>query len=256
MYKMNTLIGYKLLGQDGEFGKIKEFLFDDQHWAVRYLVADTGSWLEDRQVLISPYVLKSIDAPNKQIHIELTRAQIEASPPLSTDLPVSKQYQEAYYSYYGLPLYWGGPYMWGASMDIIKDREIWNINAPTENAWDPHLRSSHDMSGHKILALDGEIGHAADFILDDSSWAIRYLEIATSNWPVAKHVLISPRWIERISWKDMSVTVSLLRDTIKNSPIYNPNVLLTRDYESDLHHHYKRDVYWAETLAKIEGLKS
>jgi hypothetical protein len=34
---------------------VKDFYFSDQQWAVRYVVADTGSWLLDRLVLISPH---------------------------------------------------------------------------------------------------------------------------------------------------------------------------------------------------------
>ena len=46
---------------DGEIGKVREFYFDDQHWAIRYLVADTENWLAGRQVLISPYALGSVN---------------------------------------------------------------------------------------------------------------------------------------------------------------------------------------------------
>ena len=53
---------YKLGARDGEIGKVKEFYFDDQSWAVRYLIADTGGWLSGRRVLISPYAL---DPANK-----------------------------------------------------------------------------------------------------------------------------------------------------------------------------------------------
>ena len=51
------LRGYKLIARDGEIGKAEEFYFDDQSWAVRYLIAETGGWLVGRQVLISPYAL-------------------------------------------------------------------------------------------------------------------------------------------------------------------------------------------------------
>jgi hypothetical protein len=43
--KAKTLKGYKLDSLDGEIGKVKEFYFDDQHWTIRYLVADTGTGL-------------------------------------------------------------------------------------------------------------------------------------------------------------------------------------------------------------------
>jgi len=89
-----TLKGYKLNGLDGEIGKIKEFYFDDHYWTIRYLVADTGNWLRDRQVLISPRALGAINKNVKNIAVNLTKKQIEDSPSISSDKPVSRQFEE------------------------------------------------------------------------------------------------------------------------------------------------------------------
>ena len=55
LQSIQKLYADKLGAADGEIGHVKDFYFDDQSWAVRYLVADTGGWLNGRQVLISPY---------------------------------------------------------------------------------------------------------------------------------------------------------------------------------------------------------
>ena len=101
--------GLQIKGLDGEIGKVKEFYFDDLHWTIRYLVANTGNWLTGRQVLISPYALIAIFGEKQCIDINLTKKQIENSPPLNSDKPVSRQFEENYYGYYGWPMYWGGP---------------------------------------------------------------------------------------------------------------------------------------------------
>ena len=121
--KAKTLQGYKLESRDGEIGKVNEFYFDDRHWAIRYLVADTGKWLTGRQVLISPYALVAVNKEEQHITIDLTKKQIEASPSLYSDKPVSRQFEQAYYGYYGYPMYWGGPYMWGPYPYLVRDRE-------------------------------------------------------------------------------------------------------------------------------------
>ena len=250
--KAKTLKGYKLDSLDGEIGKVKEFYFDDQHWTIRYLVADTGNWLTGRQVLISPYALVAVNKEEQHIAIDLTKKQIEDSPSLDSDKPVSRQFEEAYYGYYGWPMYWGGPYMWGPYPYIVRDREKWRESAQGEKAWDPHLRSTHDVSGHHIQAADGEIGHVEDFIIDDETWAIRYLIIDTRNWWPGKKVLVSPQWIERVSWSESKVFVNLIRETIKQSPEYTEESLLTRDYETGLHRHYNRQGYWVDEPAAKE----
>ena len=103
--KAKTLNGYKLDSLDGEIGKVNEFYFDDRHWTIRYLVADTGNWLTGRQVLISPYALNSVIKSEKHLSVDLTKKQIEDSPSLNTDKPVSRQFEEDYHGYYGWPTY-------------------------------------------------------------------------------------------------------------------------------------------------------
>jgi len=249
--KAKTLKGYKLDSRDGEIGKVKEFYFDDHHWTIRYLVADTGNWLTGRQVLISPYALIAVIKEEEHITIDLTKKQIENSPPLDADKPVSRQFEDAYYGYYGWPDYWGDTYMWGSYPYIERDGKKWKESAQAEKAsWDPHLRSTYDVSGHHIQATDGEIGHVDDFVIDDETWAIRYLIIDTQNWWPGKKVLVSPQWIERVSWKESKVFVGLSRETIKQSPEYTEEALLTRDYETRLHQHYNRQGYWIDEPRK------
>jgi hypothetical protein len=249
--KAKTLQGYTLNSIDfGEIGKVKEFYFDDQHWAIRYLIADTGNWLTDRQVLISPYALAAVNKDEQYITIDLTKKQIEDSPPLTSDKPVSRQFEEIYHGYYEYPMYWSGPFMWGSYPYIERDRNKWREPAQDAETWDPNLRSTHDVSGHHIQAADDEIGHVEDFIIDDETWAIRYLIIDTRNWWPGKKLLVSPQWIERVSWDESKVFVNLPRETIKQSPEYTEESVLNRDYETRLHGYYNRQGYWVETVAK------
>jgi hypothetical protein len=250
--KAKTVKGYKLDSLDGEIGRAHEFYFDDQHWAIRYLVAETGNWLLNRQVLISPYALVAVNNEKQQIEINLTKKQIEDSPSLDSDKPVSRQFEDAYYGFYGWPLYWGGPNMWGAYPFIVRDPEQWTENTQGEKTWDPYLRSTNDVTGHHIQAADGEIGHVEDFIIDDETWAIRYLIIDTQNWWPGKKVLVSPQWIERVSWIESKVFVNLTRETIRQAPEYTDASLLTRDYETELHRHYNRQGYWFDEPADKE----
>ncbi|HLN54504.1 MAG TPA: PRC-barrel domain-containing protein [Bacteroidales bacterium] len=235
---------FELNGLDEEVGGIKEFYFDDKFWTIRYLVASTGSWLNKRQVLISPYFIGNIDHELEFINVNLTKKEIEGSPSIDTDKPVSRQFEESYYSYYGAPVYWGGPSVWGPVPSIVHDRNMWRDIKPRENTWDPNLRSSKDVTGHTIQAKDDKIGHVDDFIIDEESWTIRYLVIDTKDWLPGKKVLISPEWIDRISWNDSKVFVNLTTDSIKNAPEFDEDEVVSREYESRLYNHYKRQGYW------------
>ncbi|HET6556918.1 MAG TPA: PRC-barrel domain-containing protein [Prolixibacteraceae bacterium] len=249
LIKANSIKNYKLLSTDGEVGKVKEFFFDDQFWTVRYLIADTGNWLTGKLVLISPYAIQSIDNVEERIITNLSKQQIENSPAMHTDLPVSRQYEATYHGYYGYPQYWGGAFMWGALPYLSRDRNEWDTTDENESSGDPNLRSTKDVSGHNIQATDGEIGHVDDFIIDEDTWAIRYLVIDTQNWWAGKKVLVSPRWIRRVSWDDQKVYVNLSQERIRESPEYTDDLLLTRDYETRLHSYYNQTGYWTEETA-------
>jgi uncharacterized protein YrrD len=244
LVRVKALEGYKLGSLNGDIGKVKEFYFDDKYWTIRYLVADTGNWLTGRQVLISPYALVRVLKEEEEISINLTRDQIEKSPALASDKPVSKQFEGAYYGYYGWPMYWGGPYMWGAEPYLARDRKQQLEAASIKESWDPNLRSTREVTGYHIQASDGKIGHVEDFIIDDETWAIRYLVIDTQNWWPGEKLLVSTRWIDRVSWSEQTVLIDLTQEVIRHSPKYSEDALLTRDYEDELHRHYHRRGYW------------
>ncbi len=237
--KVRTIKGYSLEGIDGEIGKVEEFYFDDRHWTIRYLVANTGDWLTGRKVLISPYALVAVSDEKKSISINLMKSQIEGSPSLDSDKPVSRQFENEYNGYYGWPNYWSGSLAWGLYPFIARDRKEIPLPVVEEVAGDPHLRSTDEVTGYHIQATDGEIGHVDDFIIDDVTWDIRYLIVKTQNWLPGKKILVSPQWIGSVSWDESKVFVNLLRETIRDSPEYSEDTLLTTEYESGLHRHYQ-----------------
>lgn len=250
LIKAKALKGYSLKSLDGDIGAVSDLYFDDRYWAVRYLVANTGNWLTGKMVLISPYSLKMVHKEKQEVLVDLTKKQIENCPSIETQAPVSNQYEGMYNEYYGYPNYWGGPYMWGGNPYVELDRSKWGLAAADAHAWDRHLRSTQEVTGYHIHASDGEIGHVAEFILDEL-WAIRYLVVATTNWLPGKKVLIAPTWIENVSWEEQKVSIGLTRETIKLAPEYSDEALLTRDYEAALYGHYDREGYWIEDLQAV-----
>jgi hypothetical protein len=251
LIKAKELKGYSLKSLDGDIGSASEFFFDDRYWAIRYLVANTAGWLSGRKVLISPYSLDGVNTAEEKVFVLLNKKQIEESPSIDADEPVSRQYETSYNGYYDLPNYWGGPYMWGSYAHLELDRTRLNRPASETIEWDRHLRSTHEVTGYHLVAPDGEIGHVDDFIIDDETWAIRYLVVATKNWWPGKKVLISPKWIENVSWGEREVSTGLSRETIKAAPEYTDESMLTRDYETGLHGYYNREGYWVEELAAV-----
>ena len=141
------------------------------------------------------------------------------------------------------------PWLWWGTATIHKggyyERERrWNWEAEKRN--DPHLRSSRAVTGYHIQATDGDIGHVADFLVDDYSWAIRYMIADTSNWWLGKKVLVAPAWIKRVDWDNSKLHVTVTRMQIKNSPEYDPTRPVECAYETQLYGHYGQPRYWDE----------
>lgn len=250
LHKVKTLKGYKLDCIDGEIGKVNELLFDDRHWTIRYVIADTGGWLSGRQVLLSPYALTEVSESRESVSVNLTRKQIENSPGLGTDLPVSRQFEADYNDYYGWPEYYmgAGGYSWGPSPYLIREKARQEKVKHGQKPWDHHLRSTNEVSTYGITAQDGDIGHVADFIFDSETWAIRYFVVSTKSWLPGKKVLISPLWIEQVSWQEKRVSVNLTREEIRLSPELTDDALISRDYETSLYSHYNRKGYWVDEM--------
>lgn len=236
---------FSLAARDGEIGKIKELYFDDQSWTVRYVVVDTGGWLTGRRVLVGPQSFGLIDEEAKLIAVHLTKEQIEKSPPIATEQPVSRQHEEEFHRYYGYPGYWLSPgaIAFGGAPPAIAPVPPPPVEQPPEPRGDPHLRSTGEVGGYAIHASDGDIGKVDDFIVDDCGWAIRYLVVSRGWWP-GKKVALSPEWIERVSWEEAKVFVPLTRETIKDAPEWDDAGGITREFEQRLHDYYGRRAYW------------
>jgi hypothetical protein len=246
---VKEIFGYVLNAKDGEIGRCKDFLFDDEAWTIRYMVADTGRWLPGRRVLVSPIALGEPDWPSRRFPVRLTKNQIEEAPGLHEDAPVSRQYEMNWTRYYGWPYYWTGSALWATGDypdELFLQKELAEAAAEEEkmNEADCHLRSVKEVTGYHIQATDTEIGHVEDFILDDRTWTLRYMVVDTRNWLPGRKVLVSPVWIDSLDWGEAKVFVDLDSNRIKSSPEYNPSTPVNREYEERLYDFYGRPRYW------------
>jgi uncharacterized protein YrrD len=260
MHLAKQLEDQELCARDGAIGHVKDFYFDDQHWHVRYVVVDTGLWLTGRNVLISSAALSRQPNDAQRLSVDLTKEQVRNSPDIDTAKPVSRQHEEQLHDYYAWPYYWNGPYMGGGVSPPIgspaapTEAAVHTSRAPLEGpvgetlghgaAWrgrgdDPHLRSVSAVRGYHIDASNGAIGHVEDFVLDDATWAVRYLLIKTRNWLPGKKVIVSPRQIRKVSWLDSSVSINLTRETLKGAPEFDASRPITADYTDRLEAHYR-----------------
>ena len=247
---LKELRGYSIQTLDGTKGEVKDFYFDDLTWGIRYLDMDTGRWLPGRRVLLSPNSFKTPEWKNMIFPVNLTKDQIEKSPPIESDKPVSRQNEESLNKHYGLNPYWNYPPFAMMSGRVVgpatpvAEAEAKRV-ATADPRRDVHLRSINEIIGYGIQAKDGPIGKVEDFITNDSDWGIRFMIVDTSTWlPGSKKVIIPPHRVSKIVWEKSEVVADLTREQIKKSPSYDPSDAVNVEHEERFYDYYGRPQYW------------
>jgi hypothetical protein len=248
---LTSLVNYQIAASDGDIGKVCDFYFDDEHWTIRYLVADTGGfWQGPHCVLISPIAFGRVDWATRQFHLTLERDKVKNSPPVDLNRPVSLQYEQDYHRYYGWAHYWGYSGAWGletypgALAELVEPSEP---ETPPKVPGEPHLRSARTVKGYRFNGGHELLGHVTDFIVDDETWTIRYLVVDTHRWWSGKKILVAPKWAQKISWAEETVYTDIPRELLKNSPEWDAGRPVNREYEGQLYDYYGRPAYWHGT---------
>ena len=239
-----SLERFELRARDGNIGHVRDFYFDDRSWTVRYLVVETGSWLNSREVLISPASIGVADWQERFLPVDLSIQQVRNSPPIDTQQPVTPEQELQLTEYYNWPAYWGAAGFPDVGFVPLMMPSALAVYAPPGGkrsgtvAEEHHLRSVRDVSAYPLEANDGPLGHVSDFLIDDTTWRIRYLLVSTATWWPGKKILIAPQWIDEVGWDERCVYVALSRRAIESSPAYDPKMPVTPDYSLRLHEHY------------------
>jgi uncharacterized protein YrrD len=97
------VMGYHIRAIDGEIGHVENFLFDDQDWSLHYFIVDTSNWWFGKHVLISPHAVKAIEWSDRQVQLDVSRQQVEASPPWDPLVAFDEIYAERLHGHYGWP---------------------------------------------------------------------------------------------------------------------------------------------------------
>ena len=154
------------------------------------------------------------------------------------------------YSYYGWYRLWGGvnlsaipgamasPLMAPHYMGLGPTHQVEFADDGRLRGADPHLRSVVEVTGYRVQAVDGEIGHIENLMIDDADWSVDYLIVDTRNWWFGKHVLISPLAVKAIDWLDRHVELNVPGEQVRASPPWNPLNTFSQVYAKELHRHY------------------
>lgn len=220
---------------DGPIGHVRDTYFDDEAWVLRYLVVDTGPRGFNRSVLIPPVALGEPKWGDKLLPVSLSIQQVLNSPEIDTRRPVSRQHALSCLDYYtGLGYAESDAEYRRARTANVKA----GVSGDSNSHDDPHLRSANEVSSYHVHATDGDIGHVQGLLIDQRSWAIRFMIVSTSHWWRGHQVLIAPESIDDVQWSDARVIVELTRQAVKESPTYEAGVPFNNVQGERTYQHY------------------
>lgn len=204
---LNSLLESPIIASDGETGRIRDFLVDDRLWQVRYLVLDLGNWLRCRDVVVPITALEIPDWKTRSCRACLTMSQLRDCPDVDTRKSVSRQQELAMRDYFGPLACWADARFGMTAIPAY-------VKYTTPEGEDSHLRSACRLTGHRVMASDGNLGQLRGFRLNERSWHISHLEVGLSRWNGHSFTFVPSEWVERVSWAECRVYLRHARVTI------------------------------------------
>jgi sporulation protein YlmC with PRC-barrel domain len=237
-HSLKELTGYTVETTDGMKGKVKDFLFDEDNWIIRYIEADFGSFFKSKRKLLPVNVITDPLWKSKIFPLNISKEEVDNSPVPEEKPTVSREYEKKLMAYYDYAAYWDPDYTPPVHAGLFYPTRPLSL---LEKNLDTKLRSFKTVKGYHILATDGQLGHVKDLLVDHVDWQIIYMVIDTHSWrPRSKKVIILINWFDRISYLSKEVSINLNRETIKNAPEFDTHKPVEQAYEEALAEYYER----------------
>jgi len=258
LFALSGLVRCPVEATDGHIGTIKDCLFDDTSWRVRWLVVETGVWRPGRQFLVHPSSVTGIDPASQAglgmmrtgdaltVAVGLTQAQVAAGPDIGQDEPVTAETQARFYSHYGWEPNWGDAYFGPDALaspfapppHLPAAAEELETVQVMPSGGDSHLRSVVDLIGYRAHASDGDIGHVVQALAASPDWVVRYLVVDTGHWLPGRQVQLAPFAVAGIDAVERRVALNVTRAQVRASPAWDPIAMAQEITEQELHGHY------------------
>ncbi len=218
--RLRDLKGYRIEATDGELGSVRDILFDDESWTVRYMVAATGPWLLGKRVLVGWPALGQPDWDERNFPVSLTKEQVKHSPHVSVDEPVSRRQERSIHDHYGWRPYWGVVMAKAALKQAgIEADESATPPSPEDET---HLRSVREVVDYEVRAQDEKVGVVADFLADDYTWIIKEMVVEMGGLLSKQEMIVDATWIEDVDWAHRVVTLGLPAEQFEDAVVSEP----------------------------------
>jgi sporulation protein YlmC with PRC-barrel domain len=220
----------KIFSDGGECGRVRDILFDDSTWIVRYVVLRTDFADSHVDLLLPHDTTYGIDPAARTMKYKGLCEDIKYLRPLDLDPPISRQQQLTRKAIRLFAPFYNFGQSWGAvSMSTISEWYLRNSSSTVsqgrdhqEAKYDPHLRSARKIIGYRVQALNGIIGRVTDIVINDTNHAIHSVIVEVRRWWKLARLILPVHYIRGISWATSRLAVGLDRKAVRVLKPYAP----------------------------------
>ena len=101
-----AVMRYHVQATDGDIGHVDGLIFDEETWAIRYMIVNTSNWWLGHQVLIAPQWISAISWHDATVSVNLTQQAVKDAPPYDPAVPIDRTLEVGLHKHYGRPGYW------------------------------------------------------------------------------------------------------------------------------------------------------
>lgn len=215
LWSLETLRRLTLGALDGEVGHVRDVLFDDEDWRVRYVAADAGQWGFGKRVLLGTEALRAPDPEAGTLEVQLRIQEVREAPE-TDEGPISRIREIALRRHHGWPAYWkkaltdeGVPVREEADGTLTTGIAAGGPGALDATADAARLYGIRELAGFAASDRDGPFGTIADAMVDVERWTVVYLLVEAPG--VDGRLLVSADWTTAIDRAGRTVHLGFAR---------------------------------------------
>lgn len=230
---LSDKLNYKVKTSNGKEGTVKDFLFDEEQWTIRYLDVDMGGFFTGRRILIPISKVEDGNWVNECFNLSIHSNELKKMPTLGDKKTVSRAYEAKLAKHFKTEEYWGRRYvpsMAPPSMGVPQ-----HVFQPTQNRRmsgrvikeddiETSLRSFKEIKGYEVSAKNGKVGFVQDLLVESKYMGIISLIVqAKFGLGYSKETIVANTFISEISFVEHSISLSLTKGEVLDSPEFDPN---------------------------------
>ncbi len=241
MWNVKVIKEDTLRARDGTVGGVFDLYFEDRTWTVPYLVVDIGNWLIGRRVLLPSSAIAGEGWLADALPVDLSIEEVQKLPEVDTDVSVSHPHEVRLNVFQQLNRSRRRMPAQGVSSSDFNGVSPLGGGIPSFAelramvSGQSAFRSANDVLGYQLHTPDGLFGYVSDFLIDCSSWSIRYIVVDTGRWLRGRCVVLPRGAIAAVNWEEESMLSRHNRSILDRTPeielsIPSPGYLVEIDH--------------------------